>query len=178
MIKAHIHGDVAIVWKREDAKRLFDEGYFGKLKDDRLELSLIEAYYLLENGKIEVYLNDKKLKQNEFYKYCCEQDKRFYLRYIVYKDLRDKGLPTKTGLKFGCDFRVYERGVHPLKRGKKTAREHTKWVVFSVPEGFKFSFPELARAVRLAHNIRANMLWAVVSKDGKVKYFQVKFFKP
>ncbi len=176
--KAHVHGDRVVIWDRGLAKSLFEEGYFGKLREDRLELSLIEAFYLLEKGKIEVYLENEKLTMEEFYKYCTKKDKRFYFRYVVYKDLRDRGLPTKTGLKFGCDFRVYQRGVHPLKRGKKTAREHTKWVVFSVPEGFEFSFPELARAVRLAHTIRAEMLWAVVSKEKKVKYFQVKFFKP
>ena len=178
MIKAYIHGDKAVVWDRNSAKKLFNEGYFGKLREDRLELSLFEAFYLQEKGKISVYLGNKKLTLKEFYEYCKKNDYRFYFRYIVYRDLRDKELPTKTGLKFGCDFRVYQRGVHPLKRGKKSVREHTKWVVFCVPEGFKFSFQELARAVRLAHTIRAQMLWAVVSKDEKVKYFQVKFFKP
>ncbi len=178
MIKAHIHGDRVVVWDRKQAKKLFEEGYFGKLREDRLELSLIETFYLLEKKKLEVFINEKKLGIKEFYEYCKKKDPRFYFRYVVYRDLRDRELPTKTGLKFGCDFRVYQRGVHPLKRGKKTAREHTRWVVFSVPEGFKFSFPELARAVRLAHTIRAQMLWAVVSKDEKVKYFEVRFFKP
>ncbi len=178
MIKAYIHGDKVVIWDREKAKKLFNEGYFGKLREDRLELSLFEAFYLQESGKISVYHENKKLNVKEFYEYCKKNDYRFYFRYVVYKDLRDRGLPTKTGLKFGCDFRVYQRGVHPLKRGKKTSREHTKWVVFSVPEGFKFSFQELSRAVRLAHTIRAQMLWAVVSRKDKVKYFQVKFFKP
>ena len=114
----------------------------------------------------------------KFMEYCKEIDPRFVFRYCVYKDLRDRGLPTRTGFKFGCDFRVYNRGVKPLKRGPKQAGEHTKWIVFAVPEGFEFSFPELSRAVRLAHNIRANMLWAVVNKKGKVNYFSVKFFKP
>ncbi len=178
MMRVDLHGDRAVLWNRKDAKKLFESGYFGKLREDRLELSLVETFYLAERKKINVYLNDKKLSLNELYEYCTKKDPRFYFRYVVYKDLRDRGLPTKTGLKFGCDFRVYQRGVHPLKRGKKTTKEHTKWVVFSVPEGFKFSFPELSRAVRLAHSIRAEMLWAVVSKENKVKYFQVKFFKP
>jgi tRNA-intron endonuclease len=178
MIRGIVEEDRVIIWERKKAKELFEKKYFGKLREDRLELSLIEAYYLVEKGIIEVHKDGKKMSKKEFYNYCCEKDNRFYFRYVVYKDLRDRELPTKTGFKFGCDFRVYQRGVHPLKRGKKTQREHTKWVVFSVPEGYTFSFPELARAVRLAHTIRANMLWAVVSKDGKVKYFQVKFFKP
>ena len=86
-------------------------------------------------------------------------------------------MPTRTGFKFGCDFRVYAKGAKPLKRGPKTAKEHTKWIVYAVPKGYKCSFPELSRAVRLAHNIRANMLWAIVDKD-HVRYYSVQFFKP
>jgi tRNA-intron endonuclease len=104
-------------------------------------------------------------------------DKRFTERYRVYEDLRDRGLLVRTGFKFGCDFRVYERGVQ-LKKGPKTAKEHTKWIVFSVPEDYTCSFQELSRAVRLAHNIRARMLWAIVDNEGDVTYYQILRMKP
>jgi len=176
-IEAKLAEDKVIVWNREGAKEIFETEYYGKLKEDRLELALIEACLLLEKKKIKIF-GEKEIKFSEFYDYCCSIDKRFPFRYSVYKDLRERGLPTRTGFKFGCDFRVYERGVKPLKRGPKGAHEHTKWIVFALQEGFVFSFPELSRAVRLAHNIRANMLWAIVDKENKVNYYQVQFFKP
>jgi len=108
----------------------------------------------------------------ELYKIACSIDKRFSHRYRVYEDLRDRGLLVKTGFKFGCDFRCYERGVE-LKRGPKSQKEHTKWVVFCVPEDYTCSFQELSRAVRLAHNIRARMLWAIVDNEGDVTYYEV-----
>jgi len=178
-IKAVVAEDKVIIWDREKAKEVYDGGNFGKLKEDRLELALLEAAFLLEKGKIVILSGDgENITLEKFFEHCLKIDKRFSFRYAVYKDLRERGLPTRTGFKFGCDFRVYEKGVKPLKRGPKTAREHTKWIVFAVPEGFVFSFPELSRAVRLAHNIRANMLWGVVGKDNKVSYYQVTFFKP
>ncbi|NOZ81795.1 MAG: tRNA-intron lyase [Candidatus Micrarchaeota archaeon] len=177
MIKAELARNRVFVWDRKAAKKLFEKEFYGKLREDRLELSLLEACLLLERKMIKLVKDGNELSFKEFYDYCTSLDKRFEHRYRVYRDLRSRGLPTRTGFKFGCDFRVYERGVHPLKRGKKTPKEHTKWVVFAVPEGYTFSFHELSRAVRLAHNIRANMLWAVVSKDG-VRYFSVRFFKP
>lgn len=178
MIKAKVAKDKVIIWNRKKGKKIFESDSYGKMREDRLELALIEACFLLEKKKIKILLDDKNMKFDEFYDYCCKIDKRFAFRYIVYKDLRNKKLPTRTGFKFGCDFRVYEKGVKPLKRGPKSAREHTKWVVFVVPKDYTCSFAELSRAVRLAHNIRANMLWAVVNEDETIQYFSVTFFKP
>ncbi len=175
---ARLAEDKVFVWDRDAAKNIFENDYYGKLKEDRLELALIEAALLLEKNKVEILDDGKNILSADFYKYCSEIDPRFHERYIVYKDLRERGLPTRTGFKFGCDFRVYNRGVKPLKRGQKQAHEHTKWIVFAVPKKFVFGFQEMSRAVRLAHNIRANMLWAVVDEENKVRYFSVTFFKP
>ena len=171
--------DRVIVWDEDFGKQIFESDYCGKLKEDRFEMSLIEAAHMLEMKKIKITGPDgKDIDLKSFMKYCRNIDPRFDFRYTVYKDLRKKDLPTRTGFKFGCDFRVYAKGVKPMKRGPKGAKEHTKWIVFAVPEKFACSFHELSRAVRLAHNIRANMLWAVVDNEGNVGYYQVTFYKP
>jgi len=178
-VEARLIEDRAIIWDAEEGKKIFESDYYGKFMEDRLELALVEAMLLLEEGRIAIIDADgKRLSIDEMKEICRKADQRFDVRYTVYRDLRKRELPTRTGFKFGCDFRVYDRGVKPLKRGPKAAKEHTKWIVFSVQEGYTFSFPELSRAVRLAHNIRANMLWAVVSESKEVKYYQVTFFKP
>ncbi len=163
-----------IVWKNPNA--LFENGYYGKLlnsdEEEYLSLSLVEALYLVKKKKLSVGMGFKKL-----YEYCSQRDKRFRERYMVYQDLRDRGFLVKTGFKFGCDFRVYEKGVK-LKRGPKSQKEHTKWIVFAVPEDFTCSFPELSRAVRLAHNIRARMLWAIVDNENDITYYEVLRMKP
>ena len=159
----------------KDFENVYLPGYYGKILDNRLELSLVEALYLIKKGRIKVYLKEKGKKPldfENFYKIACEKDERFPYRYRVYEDLRERGLLVKTGFKFGCDFRCYERGVE-LKKGPKTQREHTKWVVFCVPEDYKCSFQELSRAVRLAHNIRARMLWAIVDGESDITYYEV-----
>jgi len=169
----------AVIWNREAGQKMFEEEYTGKWKEDRLELALVEAMLLLEQGRINVKDGEgHEMNTDDFRAFATKKDPRFLNRYAVYKDLRSRNLPTRTGFKFGTDFRVYDRGVKPLQRGPKSAKEHTKWIVFAVAEGYTFSFPELSRAVRLAHNIRANMLWAVVSETNEVHYYQVTFFKP
>src|SRR3990170_8252535 len=168
--KAELEGERAIIWDKEEANNVFNSGWYGEFEGEKLELALVEAALLLERQKIEILKGKKKIDFKNFFKHALKIDPRFNARYIVYKDLRERGLPTRTGFKFGCDFRVYERGVMPIKKGPKAPHEHTKWIVFSVPEDYICSFQELSRAVRLAHNIRSHMLWAIIDNDGAVTY--------
>jgi tRNA-intron endonuclease len=178
MLRGILLKNRVVLWNLKSTKKIYDKDFFGTLKNNHIELSLLEAAYLLDNKKLEIKHQNKNIDYKKFMDYCLEIDPRFIYRYIVYKDLRSKGLPTRSGFKFGCDFRVYEKGVKPMKRGPKTAKEHTKWIVHAVPGDFECSFQELSRAVRLAHNIRANMLWAIIDSKGNVAYYQVTFFKP
>ena len=153
------------------------ERSYGKLIGSRLELSLVEALYLLERGKIKLSKAGKNVNFVGLMEFAIKKDKRIHEKYIVYADLRGSGLVVKTGFKFGCDFRVYQRGVS-VKRGPKDAGEHTKWIVFAIPEDYRCSFVELSRAVRLAHSIRARMLWAIVDNEDGATYYEVIRMKP
>lgn len=171
--KGDIQENKVIVWGIEDANEVYELGCFGKIKDDdRNELALEEAMLLVNRNRLDVRKNGRKISKKKFYEYACSMDEEFPWKYRVYEDLRNRGLLARTGFKFGTHFRVYGRGVR-LVKGPKKRKEHTKWIVHAVPETFNCSFPELARAVRLAHNIRAKMLWAVVDKEGDVTYYEI-----
>lgn len=169
-----------VVWDKEAFNELEESG-FGKILEDRLELTLVEAIFLLNKEKLSVFIKEgnkkKKLSKKDLYDCCIKNEKNFHARLIVYTDLRDRGFLVKTGFKFGTDFRVYERGVK-LKKGPKASFEHTKWVVHAIPEEFSCSFPELSRAVRLAQNIRSEMIWAIVDSENDVTYYSIKRITP
>jgi len=175
VVDATFEENKVLVWKNGES--IYDSGYFGKQLGGRLELALVEACLLVKRSRIRVLKNKKPMGFKELYNIGVSLDKRFPERYRVYEDLRERGLLVRTGFKFGCDFRVYERGVQ-LKKGPKSAKEHTKWIVFAVPEDFTMSFQELSRSVRLAHNIRARMLWAIVDNEGDCTYYQITRHKP
>jgi len=170
-----------VIWG-SGAVSLYDESGYGKPlpeeTPDRLELELVEATYLVEKGKLKVFKKESSKKKKEWLKYedltriGTELVNQFHTQYLVYRDLRERGYLVKTGYKFGAHFRLYERGVK-LKRGPKQAHEHTKAIVHCVPEESAFSLPEMSRATRLAHNIRAIMWWAVCDKEGDVTYYQI-----
>ncbi len=155
----------------------FAERGYGKIIDDKLEIAFVEALYLVAKKKLVVYSKKKVAEFKELMDAGLGINKDLHTTYIVYRDLRERGLTVKTGYKFGCHFRVYERGVR-IKRGPKEAHEHTKWIVHAVAEDYVCSFPELSRAVRLAHNIRAKMLWALVDNELDVTYYQIIRIRP
>jgi tRNA-intron endonuclease, archaea type len=175
-LKGEMIENRVVVFSHPLTSGFFEHGY-GKMVESRLELSFVEALYLVDKGKLIVSHNGKKMGFEDLIKAGAEIDKEIHTTYTVYKDLRERGLTIKTGYKFGCHFRVYERGVR-IKHGPKEAHEHTKWIVHAVAEDYTCSFPELSRAVRLAHNIRAKMLWAIVDQENDVTYYQILRIKP
>ena len=173
-----------IIWD-SDGVALYDESGYGKPqpeeKPDRLELEMIEAAYLVEKGKLKVVKKEggrkKKMEFKDIFESGTGSINLFQSSYYVYRDLRARGYLVKTGFKFGTVFRVYERGVK-LIRGPKAPHEHTKYIMQRVAEDSAFSLPEMSRAVRLAHNIRATLVWAVVDKENDVTYYNIQRLTP
>ena len=95
------------------------------------------------------------------------KDPKFLPRFIVYRDLRERGLPVRIGFK-GSDFRVYERGAKPEKV------ESVKWIVFTDSEDYSCELNKLTKAIQLAENIKSEALWAVVDNDTDVTYYIIK----
>ncbi|MCJ7478926.1 MAG: tRNA-intron lyase [Candidatus Nanohaloarchaeota archaeon QJJ-7] len=162
----------------EDWDEVFEDLYYGKEFEDYLELSLVEAMHLADRDEITVEDDDEELSPEELYERFTERDEEFPQKYAVYADLRDRGYIVKSGFKFGAHFRVYPRGVNPYKEGPKEQREHTQWVVHAVPQDENFTYTDVSRAVRLAQNIRATMLWGVVDPEEEVTYYRVEHVTP
>ena len=153
------------------------EKAYGKVVERRLVLSFVETLFLLEKKWIELKRESQKITFSKLMSAGLRLDKRLHEKYVVYSDMRERGLVVKTGFKFGCDFRVYKRGV-TVKKGPKGPGEHTRWIVYVVPEDYTCSFQELSRAVRLAHSIRAMMLWAIVDNEDNVTYYKILRLRP
>ena len=95
------------------------------------------------------------LNYEQFLKKSLKLEPNFKIRYSVFKDLRKRGYIVKTALKFGADFRVYERGVKP-------GEDHAKWVVYPISEGETLTWYDFAAKNRVAHSTRKKLLLAVV----------------
>ncbi len=153
-----------LVHERKVADQLQQKG-FGEHEDHDLVLDLWEAAYLSEKEKLEVVDEQRKpLDRDQLLALAGKKDKRFYSKYAVYADLRTRGYVVKTGFKFGADFRVYPRG-------KKPGEEHTQWAVNVFTQDDKFNMVGFSRMVRLAGNLKTQMLAAVVDAENEVNYY-------
>lgn len=172
--RAVIRGSVVLVADPTLSADLHERGAFGWFHESStLELSLPEALFLLDRGRIQVVdPAGLPVDREGFVGQASAQESDFLLRYCVYRDLRIRGYVVKSGLKYGTHFRVYERGVRP-RRGNRSVQEHAKFLVHATSEAYQCSVPELTRLVRLAHSVKKRVWMGIVDSEGGVTYFQV-----
>ncbi|MFX1409594.1 MAG: tRNA-intron lyase [Promethearchaeota archaeon] len=138
--------------------------YFSKPS----ELSLIEAYYLLNKDEISIYdvKEDKNLSPNDFYEIAKKIHHKFEEKYKIYKDLREKKYIPRPGLKFGADFVVYKKGP---------GLEHSPFIVHVLPHDSKITAIDMVRAGRLATSVRKKF---VIANPLTCSYYFFEWFKP
>lgn len=172
-VKAILFGETIITEISPEAKEFYDQSRHGDLKEDgKLHLSLVEGLFLLEKQKLEVY--DKRnhlITYEQYVKKAVKKDKNFLTRYAVFKDLRNRGYIVKTALKFGADFRVYDRGVKP-------GEDHARWVVFPVHESSFLTWYEFAAKNRVAHSTKKRLLLGVVDEEDDVSFWESRWIRP
>ena len=167
-----------IVWDIQESRDLFRNGYFGKPigipkpnPDDinvPLILDLMEGCYLLETSKIKIYRDKKKVSLDELVKICREEYHNFDKKYLVYKDFREKEYVVNPGIKFGCDFAVYNRGP---------GIDHAPYLVLVYNKGDPISSTNVVLAGRLASSVKKQFILAIPSGKSSVDYLALDWWK-
>ncbi len=110
-----------IIWNQDHSHRLFGNGYYGKPLgiskpkgfqfDSPLILDLMEGCYLSQIGELIIINKFRRLlSYKDIRAICSKEYANFEMKYVVFKYLRERGYIVSPGLKFGCDFAVYEKG--------------------------------------------------------------------
>lgn len=155
------------------ARELYNTSRFGAQREDgRIQLSLLEALYLIEKKRIEITdSKGKKISAEQMLSKAKKVEPNFYTRYAVFKDIRNRGYIIKTALKFGADFRVYDRGVKP-------GEDHAKWVIYPVHEANTLTWHEFSAKNRVAHSTRKRLLIGIVDDEADVTYYEIRWMRP
>lgn len=168
-----LRGDKVLI---SEGLELYEKNGFGDpIESGGIEICPEEALYLTEKKRITVSAKGDNEKELDFDSLLDKFKALYvdiYIRYQVFRDLRDRGLVVRSGLKYGTHFRVYERGVRP-KKGVRAPWEHAKYLVHAISEGQTYTVPELARFVRLAHSVKKKLWLAIVDGEGDVTYYQI-----
>jgi len=172
-VKAILVKERVLTESSDAAHELYNQSRFGIILDDgKVQLSLIEALYLMDKGKIEIKdYRKKKIDSSLFIKRAKHAEPNFWVRYCVFKDIRNRGYIIKTALKFGADFRVYDRGVKP-------GEDHARWIIYPVHEGSALTWYDFAAKNRVAHSTKKRLMIGIVDNEGDVTYYEIKWIRP
>jgi len=154
-------------------REIYDKTRYGErsLNDKNFQYALVEGLYLMERGKFTIKDGRKNLDFDAFVKKASKLEPNFWVRYVVFRDLRKRGYVVKTALKFGADFRVYDRGIKP-------GEDHAKWIVYPVHEGGVMTWYEVSAKNRVAHSTRKRLLLGIVDAESDVTFIELKWIRP
>ncbi len=157
----------------DEAREFYNQSRFGTMNESgKVELSLLEALYLFEKGKLLLKSEaGRKIAFESYVRKAKKVEPNFWVRYCVFKDMRNRGYIIKTALKFGADFRVYDRGIKP-------GEDHAKWVVFPVHEASTLTWHEFSAKNRVAHSTKKRLLMGIVDDENDVTYYEIKWVRP
>jgi len=177
-LKGEIVENRIIVWDIQESRDLFRNGYFGKPigipkpNPDEINvpliLDLMEGCYLLEISKIKIYRDKKKVSLEELVKICREEYHNFDKKYLVYKDFREKKYVVNPGIKFGCDFAVYNRGP---------GIDHAPFLIQVYNKNDSISSTGVVLAGRLASSVKKQFILAIPSGKSSVDYLALDWWK-
>lgn len=166
-------GERVITESSDEAREFYNQSRFGTTAENgKIELSLIEGLYLMEKGRLSIKTESgRAIKFESYVKKARKLEPNFWVRYIVFKDMRNRGYIVKTALKFGADFRVYDRGVKP-------GEDHAKWIVFPVNEGSTLTWHDFSAKNRVAHSTKKRLLMGIVDAENDVTYYEIRWMRP
>jgi len=172
IVKAIFARERVLTESSDEARTFYAKSAYGQMiEGGKVQLSLLEALYLLEKGKLEITDGKKKLNTEIFIKKARKAEPNFWIRYCVFKDMRNRGYIIKTALKFGADFRVYDRGIKP-------GEDHARWIIFPVHEGETLTWYDFAAKNRVAHSTKKRLMMGIVDDEGDVTYYEIKWMRP
>ncbi|MBD3205385.1 tRNA-intron lyase [Candidatus Bathyarchaeota archaeon] len=164
-----------IVWDVNQANKLFRNGFYGrplgvsKPKEnfnDPLILDPVEGLYLAEKSFIRVTKNGELIDPNQLRQKFSRSYHQFNEKYRVYQDLRNRGFIIAPGIKYGCDFAVYEQGP---------GIDHAPYIVQIQKQDQKISAADIVKAGRLATTVRKSFILAIVNEN--IKYVEFDWWR-
>ncbi len=170
-----------VIWDLEQSRNLFKDGFYGKPlgipkpKDAEfntpLILDLIEGYYLAKNDRLTIYQRNERnmISVKRMNVICKNEYADFDSKYLVFTALRDNGYVVSPGIKFGCDFAVYEHGP---------GIDHAPYIVQVVRPDDMLTATAIILAGRLATTVRKQFILAIPKlKEKKIEFVSFDWWR-
>jgi tRNA-intron endonuclease len=139
--------------------KIIKKKHFGKIKGNKIFLSVFEVLYLYENR-----VSKKQFKKVE------KLMNKYLEKYLIFKDLLKKGFVIKSALKYGFDFRVYTK-----EDFKKEG--HSLYLVKVLKENEQLNSKSLISLFRISHTVRKRAIFAFIDEEGDIIYYESKWLR-
>jgi len=160
--------DSSLTLEKDIAYEIFNNGYFGQwTSKNTLVLEPEEILLLMDRKRIVLVhsTTNQKISSAELVAHFTKLNKTFWSRYLVYKDLRNRGYVVRIGTRITAPFRIYSRGGKP---GESVSKK----VIFPLSEGEDLDLDFLDQLVNQSKIDRKTLLLSVVDRLGDVTYYQ------
>ncbi len=164
LVEGELVVDQVSISKREMIHDLQLKG-FGEIEKEKLLLEPFESLYLLYLEKLILTKRKKKIDFDTMLNLCQKKDNEILTKFLIYRDLRNRGYVVKDGFGFGSDFRVYERGQF----GEKGA----KFLIFGLNEGQQEKMGHLQKKIDQITQMGKEPVIAVIERRGEVIYYKI-----
>jgi len=173
LLRGILSGEQVLLENADAARDLYNPSRFGELTEGgRVHLALIEALYLVEKNRITVMNSQGKAYSfDSLLKKVKKTHHDIWTKYVVFRDMRNRGYIVKTALKFGADFRVYDRGVKP-------GDDHAKWILYPIHESAVLTWHDFSAKNRVAHSTKKRLLIGIVDEESDVTYYEIGWQRP
>ena len=159
------------IYDVREASQTFSKGNFGyPMSGGALELDLVEAAFLLQLNRLEVVYRKKKMTFNDLFDYASGLISDFDIKYIVFKDLRERGFIVKPE-SGSFDLRVYPRGMSPSKSAPL-------YMVCAVSERSALNINEFMDEIAQSEDRGKQLLYGVVDEEGDLTYYKMAILDP
>ena len=145
-------------------QQLNQRGY-GEMEQSKLLLKSFESLYLLFTDRLTLFKGKKNIDFDSYLQICKKQDKDILTKFLVYRDLRNRGYTVKDGFGFGSDFRVYGKGDFGVKGAK--------FLVFGLNEGKQEKMGKLQKKVEEITKMGKEPIIAVIQRQGEIIYYKI-----
>jgi len=164
LVSGELVSDQTHISDKNMIHELEQKGY-GEIEQEKLLLKQFESLYLLYTQKLILKKGKKQFDFNSYMFLCQKTNSDVLTKFLIYRDLRNRGYVVKDGFGFGSDFRVYERGHY----GEKGA----KFLIFGLNEGQQEKMGNLQKKIEEITQMGKEPIIAVIERRGEVIYYKI-----
>lgn len=150
-----------------EAGTIYGRGYYGTTTSEGLLLDRFEAVYLSESGRVELRDGrDRPIPWPVVFRRASRADRAFGVRYVVYRDLRQRGYVVRPSPP-PASFAV-------LPRGGVLHKTPSKFWVAVETERSPFDLARVFDLAERAQGAKKSLLLALVDEESDLTYYRVR----